>query len=170
MTRFRLLLLLLIVALGASLAACGGGDDDDGEPGVCDPPATEGPVPTGAPAVAPGVNGDITTTESGLTYVDVCIGSGVEPNDQSQVSVYYTGYLQSTGEKFDSSVDRGEPAVFSIDGVIPGFAEGLLSMKEGGMRRLIIPAGLAYGEQGSGDVIPPNSILIFDVQLVAVFD
>lgn len=158
------------VAAAVLFAACGGGGSGDGGGGVplCEVAAT-GAVPTPAPANPPEVSGEIVTTDSGLTYVDVCQGRGEMPQATDQVEVYYTGYLQETGAKFDSSVDRGRPEAFSVSGLIAGFTEGLLSMREGGIRRLIIPGDLGYGPAGNPNAgIPPNAILIFDVQLVAI--
>lgn len=113
-----------------------------------------------------------TTTEKGLKYKDIAIGSGTEAHKRSVVEVHYTGWLQNTdgskGEKFDSSRDRDETLAFplGVGYVIPGWEMGLIGMKVGGNRELIIPPVLAYGEQGIGGVIPPNATLIFDVELV----
>jgi peptidylprolyl isomerase len=109
------------------------------------------------------------TTASGLKYVDVKVGSGASPVKGKQVKVHYTGTLEN-GKKFDSSVDRKEPFAFDIGvgQVIPGWDEGVMSMKVGGKRKLIIPAKLGYGERGAGGVIPPNATLLFDVELLEV--
>jgi peptidylprolyl isomerase len=107
-------------------------------------------------------------TASGLKYIDVAEGTGATPKTGQTVSVHYTGKLED-GTKFDSSIDRGQPYEFRIGegAVIKGWDEGLASMKVGGKRKLIIPPGLGYGARGSGK-IPPNSILLFDVELLAV--
>jgi rhodanese-related sulfurtransferase len=98
-------------------------------------------------------------------------GEGAETIKHSKIQVHYTGKLQD-GTKFDSSYDRGEPFSFQIGlrQVIEGWEIGLMGMKVGGKRTLIIPPELAYGERGAGDLIPPNATLTFDVELVAVQD
>jgi len=124
-----------------------------------------------------GANENVITTESGLQYVEVLVGEGDEAVADMVVSVHYTGWLQNAdsanglGAKFDSSVDRGEPLNFPIGvgSVIPGWDEGISGMKVGGKRKLTIPPDLAYGERDLG-VIPPNSTLVFDVELMDVND
>lgn len=109
------------------------------------------------------------TTNSGLQYVDMVVGTGAQPQRGQQVTVHYTGTLKD-GTKFDSSVDRGQPFKFviGVGQVIRGWDEGVGSMKEGGKRKLIIPPQLGYGANGAGNVIPPNATLIFDVELIKV--
>jgi peptidylprolyl isomerase len=109
------------------------------------------------------------TTASGLKYSDVKIGSGASPVKGKQVKVHYTGTLEN-GKKFDSSVDRKEPFSFviGVGQVIPGWDEGVMSMKVGGKRKLVIPSKLGYGAAGAGGVIPPNATLLFDVELLDV--
>ena len=108
-----------------------------------------------------------TVTESGLGYVDQVVGTGASPRMDQSVTVHYTGTLASDGQKFDSSVDRGEPATFPMRGVISGFSEGLSTMRVGGKRTIYIPAALGYGPGGAGP-IPPNSDLIFELELIDV--
>jgi len=109
------------------------------------------------------------TTASGLIYIDQELGTGKSPLSGQGVVVHYTGTLED-GTKFDSSLDRNKPFSFTIGigQVIAGWDEGVMSMKVGGRRRLIIPAELGYGARGAGEVIPPNATLIFDVELLEI--
>jgi FKBP-type peptidyl-prolyl cis-trans isomerase FkpA len=108
------------------------------------------------------------TTPSGLKYVDEVIGTGDQARLGRTVSVHYTGTL-TDGTKFDSSVDRGQPYEFRLGAgsVIRGWDEGILGMRVGGKRRLIVPPELGYGAQGQGK-IPSNATLIFELELVGV--
>ena len=111
------------------------------------------------------------TTASGLQIDDTVVGTGAEAKSGNMVSVHYTGWLYTdgvAGAKFDSSKDRGEPFKFSLGGgqVIRGWDEGVIGMKIGGTRRLVIPAALGYGARGAGGVIPPNATLLFEVDLL----
>ena len=109
------------------------------------------------------------TTSSGLKYIDEIIGYGNSPEVGDMVTVHYTGTLED-GTKFDSSVDRNQPFQFEIGvgRVIRGWDEGVLTMKIGGKRKLIIPSELGYGWRGAGDASPPNATLIFEVELIAI--
>ncbi|TAG29794.1 MAG: FKBP-type peptidyl-prolyl cis-trans isomerase [Verrucomicrobia bacterium] len=112
-------------------------------------------------------NPKILTTPSGLHYEVIEAGSGDKPKPEDTVKVHYTGTLVN-GTKFDSSVDRGEPAEFPLNGVIPGWTEGLQLVGVGGKLKLYIPSKLGYGEQGAGGSIPPNATLVFDVELLEI--
>jgi len=115
------------------------------------------------------VTGAPKTTTSGLQYWDLVVGTGATAVAGKPVRVHYTGWL-TNGTKFDSSVDRGQPFVFSLGAgqVIKGWDEGVAGMKVGGKRQLRIPPALGYGARGAGGVIPPNATLIFDVELLQV--
>ncbi len=129
------------------------------------------PTPSVGPATPPPVTGVPVTLAGGLQYIDVTTGTGATAQANSQISVQYTGWFQSTGKKFDSSYDHGGQAfqlTLGAGQVIPGWDQGLVGMKVGGTRRLIIPPALAYGAAGQPPTIPPNSTLIFDVTLVSI--
>lgn len=127
------------------------------------------PAPTAAPAA--------TSTVTSLQSTDTSAGTGAEAVSGKAVAVHYTGWLYDEsaadkhGTKFDSSVDRGEPFEFTLGNkdVIQGWDEGVVGMKVGGKRTLVIPASMAYGETGAGGgLIPPNATLVFDVELLEV--
>jgi FKBP-type peptidyl-prolyl cis-trans isomerase len=109
------------------------------------------------------------TTESGLKYIDLVVGTGRVAASGNHVTVHYTGWL-TNGTKFDSSVDRHDPFSFPIGSgkVIRGWDEGVAGMKVGGKRKLTIPSQLGYGARGAGGVIPPNATLVFDIELLEV--
>ncbi|MDE5785650.1 MAG: FKBP-type peptidyl-prolyl cis-trans isomerase [Duncaniella sp.] len=116
---------------------------------------------------ANGKREEVHITPSGLQYEVLTEGDGPKPTAQDRVEVHYTGKLID-GTVFDSSVERGTPATFGVTQVIPGWVEALQMMNEGSKWRLFIPSQLAYGPQGAGGVIGPNSTLIFDVELLKV--
>ncbi len=126
--------------------------------------AQDTPVPDGIPEI----EGDTVETESGLKYIDITAGEGKEAVEWDKVKVHYTGWLTS-GKKFDSSRDRGQPfeVVIGQHQVIPGWEEGLTGMMPGGKRMMIIPAELGYGNRAVGP-IPANSTLIFEVEALEV--
>jgi FKBP-type peptidyl-prolyl cis-trans isomerase len=129
------------------------------------------PTPSAGPASPPHVTGTPVTLSGGLQYIDIQVGTGATAQTGSSISVEYTGWLQKTGKKFDSSYDHGgQPFQVTLGQgqVIPGWDEGLVGMKVGGTRRLIIPPSLAYGAAGQPPSIPPNATLIFDVTLLSV--
>jgi FKBP-type peptidyl-prolyl cis-trans isomerase FkpA len=115
------------------------------------------------------VKGQPITTASGLQYWEVKKGSGALAQAGKEVSVHYTGWL-TDGKEFDSSRDAGEPIKFQLGTgqVIKGWDEGIAGMKVGGKRQLRIPPQLGYGQRGFGTTIPPNSTLVFDVELMDV--
>lgn len=150
----------LVLALGCS----SGGNEAADEPAEIETEATmteaSGPPP---------VSGDTVTTESGLQYIVIAEGDGATPQPGQAVIVHYTGWF-TDGNKFDSSVDSGEPFQFPLGqgSVIPGWDEGVALMRVGDKRRFIVPSDLAYGERGHSAGIPPNTILIFDVELLDI--
>ena len=109
----------------------------------------------------------VVATPSGLQYVDLVTGNGKLANTGDMAVVHYTGWLKD-GTKFDSSKDRNKPFRFSLGAgqVIKGWDEGVVGMKIGGTRKLIIPPDLGYGARGAGRVIPPNATLTFEVELL----
>ncbi len=149
----------LVGFLVLGVVACGGGEN-----GRTQPP--EASTPETAPAID---STAMTVTPTGLRYEDLVVGSGAEAMPGDTVTVEYTGWLLN-GPKFDSSVDRGETFSFALGshGVIQGWDEGVAGMKVGGKRRLVIPPSLGYGASGRPPAIPPNSTLVFDVELLGV--
>jgi FKBP-type peptidyl-prolyl cis-trans isomerase len=147
--------LALFTVLGVA-SACGSSDKST----PSSAPSTSSPMK---------VSGQPVTTASGLQYWDIVVGTGATATSGSTVKVHYTGFL-TTGQKFDSSRDRGEPFSFPLGQgqVIKGWDEGVAGMKVGGQRQLRIPPQLGYGAEGAGGVIPPNATLIFDVELLGV--
>jgi FKBP-type peptidyl-prolyl cis-trans isomerase len=111
----------------------------------------------------------LTRTSTGLRYQDAKVGSGEAATAGRTAVVHYTGWLPN-GKKFDSSRDRGEPFSFPLGAgqVIPGWDQGVAGMKVGGRRKLVIPSELGYGAQGAPPDIPPNSTLVFDVELLGL--
>ena len=109
----------------------------------------------------------ITTTDSGLQYEVLTAGKGELASPDDTVTVHYTGSLLD-GSVFDSSVERGEPATFALNRVIPGWTEGVSLMNVGSKYKLYIPSELGYGAQGAGADIPPNSTLVFEVELIEI--
>ena len=149
--------LALLTAL--TISACTSSD-------IAVPASTKQTAPTSAPA---SLGNAARTTSTGLIIETLAAGSGPVAAAGNTVSVHYTGWL-TNGTKFDSSRDRNEPFKFRLGAgqVIPGWDEGVAGMQPGGKRRLTVPAQLAYGAQGAGGVIPPNAVLIFEVELLSI--
>jgi len=130
-------------------------------------PSAPGETPS-APAAASGQKSDMKTTASGLKYQALKQGTGtVSPKATDTVKVHYHGTLLD-GTVFDSSVQRGEPISFPLNSVIPGWTEGLQLMKVGDKFKFEIPANLAYGPNSPSPKIPPNSTLVFEVELLGI--
>ena len=110
---------------------------------------------------------EMLTTQSGLQYQVLREAEGPRPAADDQVVIHYRGTL-TDGTQFDSSYDRGEPSTFSVSGVIPGFGEALQLMSVGSQIRVTIPPDLAYGPRSIGDVITPNSTLVFEIELLEI--
>lgn len=157
------------------LAGCSGSDEKPAvvkpsEPAPPGTPVANAPAPTdpGAAFLADNAKKDgVKTTASGLQYLVLKSGTGETPKATDRVKVHYHGTLID-GTVFDSSVQRGEPITFPVTGVIPGWVEALQMMKVGDKWKLFIPAKLAYGEQSPTPAIPPNSVLIFEVELLGI--
>ena len=132
-------------------------------------PSTAEPVPVQLDLSKNIITPHMTPENAGLVIVDERIGTGAEAKAGDMVSVNYLGTL-TNGTKFDSSYDRGEPIEFMLGSgqVIKGWDQGLLGMKVGGKRKLTIPADMAYGDRAVGNLIPANSTLVFEVELVGV--
>jgi len=136
------------------------------------------PTPQPSPDVTPeSKHEQVAAPAPQVTITDIKIGNGAEAVDGQKIAVHYTGWLfdpkagNHHGKKFDSSYDRGMPITIRLGEhrVIQGWEQGLLGMKVGGKRTLIIPSELAYGTRGASGLIPPNATLVFDVNFVAVF-
>ena len=166
-----------LAALALAVAGCGGSSKSStptsgatlvgGGPHSLVTTTPAAPTPTPAPQFTLGPNP--TVTASGLKYTDEVVGTGVTPTRCEQVSVNYIGTF-TNGKKFDASADHGGVFTFNlgIGQVIKGWDEGISTMKVGGKRVLFVPSALAYGAQGRAPLIPPNTDLLFEVQLVAV--
>jgi hypothetical protein len=167
------LLLVLISVLGGSEGEEAVVTQPSLTPGATAAPISTLPtqIPVTPPSSPPEVTGEETTTESGLKYIVIQPGSGLKPQPLQTVVANYTGWLADSGALFDSSLDGSTPFAFTIGktppAVIAGWEEAFATMQVGEKRRLIIPADLAYGPDGRPG-IPPNSTLIFDVELLAI--
>lgn len=161
MDAFKKLLMLSLAAL-LLFAACGGGDDDGGDAGGGSDDETAAAADGDCPT-------EPTTTDSGLQIKEIECGDGEEAERNDTLEVHYEGRLED-GTKFDASKDHGSTFEFQVGAgqVIQGWDEGLIGMKIGGIRELTIPPELGYGEAGAPPAIPPNSTLIFEVELVDI--
>ena len=157
---------LLIIPADLALGETGGGDIPPGATLIMEIEMTNIIEPVFMTEVD---DGDYTVTESGLKYYDLVEGDGAIPTEGGTVIVHYTGWLED-GTKFDSSLDRGQPFSFVLGQgmVIPGWDEGVATMKVGGKRQLVVPPDLGYGDAGAGATIPPGATLIFEVELLEV--
>jgi peptidylprolyl isomerase len=174
--RARLLTLTAALLLAVGVAACGDDSSSEGEAEATAAP-TEAPAAPNTDAIAEGITKNtkkepqIVTPEGAppteLIRKDIVKGKGPKAKAGDQLTMQYVGYSWSNGQKFDASWDRGEPFVFQLGAgmVIPGWDQGLLGMRKGGRRLLIIPPDLGYGEAGAGGAIGPNETLIFAVDL-----
>jgi FKBP-type peptidyl-prolyl cis-trans isomerase FkpA len=108
------------------------------------------------------------TSKSGLIYQSTKEGTGAQPTAADTVRVHYRGTFPDSGKEFDSSYSRGEPAEFPLKRVIPCWTEGVAMMKVGGKAKLTCPPAIAYGERGAPPAVPPNSTLVFEVELLGV--
>lgn len=149
MRLLRPLPIVLLLLLPFAVAACDSNDDT--------------PTPRTVPEA------DYITTPSGLKYYDFTVGEGAEATRGSDVTVHYRGWLTDSTQ-FDASYDRDRPFTFTLGTgqVIRGWDEGVVGMKVGGERQLVIPPELGYGSSGAGNDIPPNATLIFEVELLEV--
>jgi FKBP-type peptidyl-prolyl cis-trans isomerase FkpA len=156
-----------VLAAFAALMIVGCQQGKSSEPAQAPAPPSSAPKAEAPAAPSAGTGREI-ATPSGLKYEDMVVGNGTIAEDGMRVTVNYTGWL-TNGTKFDSSLDPGHQPLTLVLGarqVIRGWDEGLKGMRVGGKRKLTIPPDLAYGAQGAGDVIPPNSTLIFEVELL----
>ena len=162
----------LALAAAALLAGCGdsSGSSGSGTGASSNAPSSSAPsAPAATNAAAkPSASTDMKTTASGLKYSVLKQGTGtVSPKPTDQVTVNYKGTLLN-GTQFDSSYDRGQPATFPLNRVIPGWTEGLQLMHEGDKFKFEIPANLAYGAASPSPLIPENSTLVFEVELIKI--
>ena len=158
------------IALLAGLSACGGADDaqETNASGIPESVAVDEVRPEFAAALAIDLD-DMQRSGTGLYTQDLVEGTGLAAREGHIVTVHYTGWLP-TGDKFDSSVDGGQPYSFQLGrrDVIAGWEEGVKGMRIDGVRRLVIPPDLAYGARGRPGAIPPNAYLVFEVELLDI--
>ena len=174
--RAKLLTLTLVLLLAAGIVACGGDDSSSGETAATAAP-TEAPSAANTDEIVAGITKNLkkqpkVVTPEGdppadLITEDIVKGTGKKANAGDVLTMQYVGVSWSNGQKFDASWDRGQPFQFQLGAgmVIPGWDQGLVGMREGGRRLLVIPPDLGYGEAGAGGAIGPNETLIFVVDL-----
>ena len=152
---------LCAVLMASALTACAGN--------AVDKSTNAGQALSSNPGTAPALKdqGKSQTTASGLVYQSLKDGSGASPKATDTVRVHYHGTL-ADGKVFDSSVQRGQPAEFPLNRVIPCWTEGVQMMKVGGKAKLTCPPQIAYGSRGAAGVIPPNATLTFEVELLGI--
>lgn len=155
----RLSCVLVLLVCSASAVAQDEPAGDDAEATEVKP---EEPKPTPVEGIEP------VKTESGLVYYDIKVGEGETPQPAAEVTVHYSGWLAADGKLFDSSRLKDTPLTMTLNRFVPGFTEGVGSMRVGGVRRLEIPAELGYGKRGSPPKIPADSNLVFEVELIGV--
>ncbi len=176
---FLLLGTILLSAVGTIIAVVLGGKQEDSQAQQLDEAkqmidklnsckASDADLKAGAKAKVPEQPFVIKESVTKLTLKDLKVGQGQGSAETDCVVVNYQGWIAKTGKIFDSSYERGQPIAISLDSVIGGWRAGVPGMKVGGIRRLVIPANLAYGSTGSPPKIGPDAALVFDVELVAV--
>jgi peptidylprolyl isomerase len=171
--RTRYLIACGLAALSLTVAGCGGGDTETAEFSVDAPAADSGATTTAEAPVStkkPKVTVPTGAPPKKLVIKDLKKGTGATAKKGDDVSMNYVGVAYSTGKEFDNSYDRGQPFDFTLGqgAVIAGWDNGIVGMKVGGRRELIIPPGQAYGAQGQPPTIKPNETLVFIVDLLAI--
>jgi peptidylprolyl isomerase len=177
--RAKLLTLTLVLLFGAGIAACGGDDSSDTETSAS-PAPTEAPKAANTDAIVAGIGKNTAKKPkvakpegdppADLVTKDIVKGKGPKAKAGDTLTMKYVGVSWSTGEQFDASWDRNQTFPFQLGAgmVIPGWDQGMVGMRKGGRRLLIIPPDLGYGEAGAGGVIGPNETLVFVVDLVKI--
>jgi len=156
---------VLILSVCLSLSACGSGSNEGSTPNALD---NQNALDDQSQFLVANANRDgVTVTASGLQYEVITAAQGLKPSSDDAVTVHYTGTLVD-GREFDSSYKRGQSATFVLSGTIPGWVEGVQLMSVGSTYRFVIPPELAYGERGAGELIKPNAVLIFVVELLEI--
>lgn len=164
---------IAIVALAlclGPLAGCGGGEGASSGSAASTEPARPSAAAGGTAKTKPTVNLPKRTASNKVVYNDIEAGSGAEAKDGDRVTLNYVGVSFETGEEFDASWDRGEPITFTLGAgeVIPGWDAGIVGMKKGGRRKLVVPPRYAYGEAGFPPAVGPNETLVFVIDLEGV--